>query len=84
MNYSQLINIFSKRTGLSKNEAKNMVEILFETIKDGIKENGEVNIYRFGKFYTKEQKKRTTFLNKKQYEVPCKESYLLWTPNILK
>ena len=42
--------------GLNKREAKEMVEMFFETIRTALEEGGQVKLSRFGNFDLREKK----------------------------
>ena len=56
---------------LSKAAAKEIVDAVFDTIIDSVKEEKTVDIYGFGKFYIKERKARTGInpLTKEKIEI---------------
>jgi len=69
MNYANVINEFAKKTGLSKTAAKNYIETFCDVIREGLKKDGNVKIFRFGKFEIRNMKERTVTLNNKTYKV---------------
>jgi len=69
MNYTDVINAFAEKTGLSKAAAKNYIEALCDVLKEGLKKDGSVKIFRFGKFEIRSMKERTVTLNNKSYKV---------------
>lgn len=50
-------NLF-RTIGLNKREAKDLVELFFEKIKDAIVDEGEVKLSRFGNFNTRDKRAR--------------------------
>ena len=53
MNKSQLINVLSSRTGVSRKAAETAVGVIFDTISDALVKNDRVEIRGFGSFATK-------------------------------
>ncbi len=59
MNKSQLINVVSKDTGLTKKEAEAAVNSVFSAIEAALIEGEKVQLIGFGSFNVKEKDERT-------------------------
>lgn len=55
MNKTDLINIITEKTDLSKNEVELVVEEFLQLIEDGIINDEEIKLSNFGVFYKKER-----------------------------
>lgn len=53
MNKAELIEKIVEETGVSKRQARNMLETMVDTIMDELKQGNEVNISGFGTFLTR-------------------------------
>ena len=58
MNKLELIDVVAKELNLTNREAKTVVEVIFGTIKDNMKNGEPVNIGGFGVFKVKKRKAR--------------------------
>lgn len=50
MTKADLVNHIYEKVGLSKKEATDMVEVLFETIKESLSQGGSIKLSGFGTF----------------------------------
>ncbi|MBI5140923.1 MAG: integration host factor subunit alpha [Nitrospirae bacterium] len=50
MTKADLVNHIYEKVGLSKKEASDMVEVLFETIKESLSQGGSIKLSGFGTF----------------------------------
>lgn len=58
MTKADLVEIIFEKVGLSKKEARDIVEILFDTIKQGFQEGESVKIPGFGTFNVRKKTSR--------------------------
>lgn len=59
MNKQEIANRVAEVTGQTKKHALEMVEAVFEVIKEALVAGEKVSIYQFGKFEVKERPERT-------------------------
>ena len=55
---AELIDAIYEKVGLSKKEAADLVELLFETLKEELCKGGTIKISGFGKFRIRDKKSR--------------------------
>lgn len=55
---AELIDAVYEKVGFSKKEAADLVELMFETIKEELCKGGQIKISGFGKFRVREKKSR--------------------------
>ncbi len=58
MTKADLIELVYEKVGLSKKESADLVELLFETLKDLLSSDGKVKLSGFGNFLVREKKSR--------------------------
>ncbi len=55
---ADLVETVYEKVGLSKKESADMVELLFESLKDMLKDHGKVKLSGFGNFVVRDKKSR--------------------------
>jgi integration host factor subunit alpha len=55
---AQLVDVLHEKTGKSKKEASDLVELVFETLKESIVKAGKIKISGFGNFVIREKRAR--------------------------
>lgn len=68
LNKKALADVVSERCGITKKDALEIVNVVFEEVVNTLKEEGKVDISGFGKFEVKTRKARTG-MNPKTKEV---------------
>lgn len=58
MTKADLVETVYEKVGLSKKESADLVELLFETLKDMLASHGKVKLSGFGNFLVREKKSR--------------------------
>jgi integration host factor subunit alpha len=58
MTKADLVEVIFEKVGLSKKEAQNIVEIIFDSIKDSFREGESVKISGFGTFNVRQKRSR--------------------------
>jgi DNA-binding protein HU-beta len=58
MNLTELVEIVSAKTGLSKEKSKNTIKAVLETVSTEVKKGGRVTIIGFGAFFTTNRRAR--------------------------
>lgn len=58
MTKAEVVNKLVEKTGLSRKDAIQALEIFLDAIKDGLKEGDKISLVGFGTFYMKEKKAR--------------------------
>lgn len=58
MNKAELIDIIAEKTGISKKQAEDMLEIFEQTVISTLKSGGEVSLTGFGTFMAKRREAR--------------------------
>lgn len=58
MTKADLVEVLFEKVGLSKKEAQNIVEVIFETIKDSFVDGESVKISGFGTFNVRQKRSR--------------------------
>jgi len=74
MNKSELVEHLAKETGVTKKDAKTMIDAFVATVKGALKKGEKVALIGFGTFATRERKKRNGVNPKtgKKMVVPAK------------
>ena len=54
----EIVDCVRDKTGLSKKEAGRIVELVFETIKEGLEKSEKIKISKFGNLITRKKKSR--------------------------
>ena len=68
MNRSQLTQQLMDRTGLSRKEARWLIDSFFNSLQDGLKSKGRVELRGFGVFKVKEREQES-FVNPKNKQI---------------
>ena len=58
MTKADLVELVYEKVGLSKKESADLVELMFETLKDLLSSSGKVKLSGFGNFLVREKKSR--------------------------
>ena len=58
MNKADLINLFSEKTGISKKQAEEVIELFVDTVIDTLKKGSEVTLAGFGTFSARKRAAR--------------------------
>ncbi len=59
MNKKNLVDLLAEKHGLSKKQAGELVDFVFDSVKDALVQGEKVDIAGFGRFDIKERKART-------------------------
>ena len=71
-----LVEVVAEETGLTLNKATQVVNCVFDTITETLKEKGTVDVFAFGKFGTRhvEERKAMNLHTKEQITVPAHDT----------
>lgn len=58
MTKSEIVNRIAQKTGMSRKDSIEALEIFLESIKDGLKEGEKISLVGFGTFFVKQKKAR--------------------------